>query len=53
MTALTSSSVKGEVIMGMDGCGHSGIHSGRLKVLGAAEYTREKYSSACSLLKDG
>ena len=53
MTPLTSSSVKGAVVMGTDGCGHPGIHSGWLKVLGVVEYTREKYSSACSWPKDG
>ena len=39
--------------MGTDGYGHSGIHSGWPKVLGVVEYTQEKYSSACSQLRDG
>jgi hypothetical protein len=53
MTSLTSSFVKGAVIMGADGCGQFGIHSGWLKDLGVVEYTREKYSLACSLQKEG
>ena len=41
------------VDMGMDGGGQSGIHSGWVKVLGVAEYTSEKCSSACHCLKEG
>lgn len=48
-----SSSVKGAVVIWMVGGGHSGIHEGRSKVLGDVEYTREKNSSACSLVNDG
>ena len=53
MTPLTSSTVNGAVVIGTDGCRQSGIQSGWLKVLGVAEYTREKYSLTCSRLKDG
>ena len=46
-------SVNRAVDMGMDGGGQSGIHSGWVKVLGVAEYTSEKCSSACHCLKEG
>ena len=42
MTFHISSSVKGAVVIWMVGGGHSGIHEGHSKVLGDAEYTREK-----------